>query len=598
MALFFGMGYAPAAAQNYRFQVEKMELQVYVQPDASARLEYTIVFNNRGKAIDIVDIGLPHDGYDLKSMSASIDGHRLGTFRRSEYIDVGVEVPLGGHKIRPGKKGTFVFACIMPDMVYRDPTDSQRASIQIKPTWFDPSLQFGTTDLSILVNVPPGVGPKELTWHSDQLAYNRVAVAGQGDEKRAVAFWSFPGHTLSANNPKVGLSFPRRVMKRVVKISALGLLVKWFRERPGLQLVSGIVLCIAVGIVFFRFSGGTGFVVFFLLAVILFFIMVNSPGLHLAMWPVAIGLAALNEWGRSRRSTYLPALATVEGGGIKRGLTAPQAALLLELPLSKVLTLVVFGMLKKGVLRQVSLDPLIVEVDTAFRTSRSKRGRAAAERGIVLHSYEQPFVDLLVGWDKPVADRDFSQAVGKVIKSLAGQMKGFDLSDTQEYYRRIVSRAWKEAESIGELRRRDEVVERNFDWMMLDPDCQGRFDAWGRGGYHYHPTWTLPGGGGGGSAPRAPVPSSQTSFGEVASSFAGWAENTAGNLASAVEPSGLGVDMPSGGFLDLSGVDRVTGDIITAMAESGSSGGGGGGGGCACACAGCACACACAGGGR
>jgi hypothetical protein len=64
-------------------------------------------------------------------------------------------------------------------------------------------------------------------------------------------------------------------------------------------------------------------------------------------------------------------------------------------------------------------------------------------------------------------------------------------------------------------------------------------------------------------------------------------------------PGSLTMAHPAGGFLDLSGADRVTGEIFSALAESAVSGGsGGGGGGGGCACAGCACACACAGGGR
>ena len=75
-----------------------------------------------------------------------------------------------------------------------------------------------------------------------------------------------------------------------------------------------------------------------------------------------------------------------------------------------------------------------------------------------------------------------------------------------------------------------------------------------------------------------------------------------GSMASAISPGSLGVAKPSGGFLDLGGADRVTGEFFEALGKAVSEGGGGGGGGFSggggCACAGCACACACAGGGR
>ena len=73
-----------------------------------------------------------------------------------------------------------------------------------------------------------------------------------------------------------------------------------------------------------------------------------------------------------------------------------------------------------------------------------------------------------------------------------------------------------------------------------------------------------------------------------------------GGMAAAIMPGSMNIPGAKGGFVDLSGADKVTGDIFSALAKASSSGssGSGGGGSCACACAGCACACACAGGGR
>ena len=158
-----------ASAANYRFRVNTMELQVFVNPDASARLEYTIVFQNNGDPIDVVDIGLPHANYDIQNMSASINGEQLGTIRDSEYIDIGVEIHLGSRAIMANDEGTFEFSCTIPDMVYQDTTDANQASLQIVPTWFDPKLQSGTTDLSIVINLPPGIQADEVIWQRDDM---------------------------------------------------------------------------------------------------------------------------------------------------------------------------------------------------------------------------------------------------------------------------------------------------------------------------------------------------------------------------------------------------------------------------------------------
>ena len=597
---FFGQ---PTLAQNYRFQVNELDLQVYVQPDASARLDYKIVFTNQPGAdsIDIVDIGFPHRQYSIGNMSASIDGRPLGTIRKSEYVDVGVEVPITP-PIPSGGTGTFEFSCTMPDMVYQDTTDKQLASLQIKPTWFDPSLQTGRTHLKIAVHFPAEVIAEEVKYQQEKTKYSNLVLFGDGADKHVVAIWDYPSHGLSSGNPKVGVSFPKGVMERVVSMSAMDLFVKWFSESHTAQIYSGIAMGVLFLVTFIRFSHGTGWILGLAALGMLVFGFLSSPVLHLSLWLPMLGLFGLNEWGLKRRSKqYLPAMATVEGGGVKRGLTAPQAAVLLEAPLEKVLTLVIFGMLKKGIVRVVAEDPLRVEVVEQFRCVRKKRQKIAAKEGIVIHSYEQPFLDRIVSGAVPVADLDFKDATKGLIMITVQRMKGFDLSDTKEYYKRIVTRAWREAEGIGEIEQRNEVVEKNIDWMMLDPDYGDHFDSWATRGYHYRPRWTHSSSGGslGTSTPQA-APTSTTSFGEVAASFVGWSENTAGQFAGAIEPGSLGLTNSGGGILDLSGVDKVTQDVFAALAEASQSsgGGGGGGGGCACACAGCACACACAGGGR
>jgi hypothetical protein len=602
------LAWSPAArGQSYRFSVPEMKLQVYVQRDGSARLHYDILFENAidAHAIDVVDVGLPHSDYDTANMSANVDGQAVDDIKPSTYIDVGVEVPLGAHAIPAGDGGRFEFECTMPDMVYADTTDNQLASLQIKPTWFDPGSQMGVTKLQIAVHLPPGVKPEEVKYQSESTRYTNLVLFGEGKDKHVVAIWDYPGHRLSSSNPKVGVSFPRREMNRVVQITAIGLLVKWFSEDTRAQVISGVILLAALTFVFFRFSGGTGVVVFVILAAAMIWSFWVSPAWHLLCWPLMIGLIFLNEWGlRRRRKSYLPAMATVEGGGIKRGLTAPQAAVLLELPLSHVLTLVLFGLLKKGVLLQKSDNPLTVEVAEEYRHPRRKRQRYARDHGIVIHEYEHPFIDLLIAWEKPVRERDFSKAVGGLVRSTARMMKGFDLSDTKEYYQSIVSRAWRAAEAIGPVEKVTANVDRNVDWMMLDPDWSGRFGRWQSRGYNYIPIWSRRCADSGAGAAAASLgggksAAPQTSLGEVAHSFVGWTENTTGSLASAIEPGSMGLKASSGGFLDLSGADKITADVFEAMSKSGGSGGGGGGGGgCACACAGCACACACAGGGR
>ena len=57
-----------------------------------------------------------------------------------------------------------------------------------------------------------------------------------------------------------------------------------------------------------------------------------------------LGLPILNAVGSQRRKLqYLPPRIAIEGHGIKRGLTAVEAAILLGEPLDKVMTMILFG---------------------------------------------------------------------------------------------------------------------------------------------------------------------------------------------------------------------------------------------------------------
>ncbi len=52
---------------------------------------------------------------------------------------------------------------------------------------------------------------------------------------------------------------------------------------------------------------------------------------------------------------------SVAGKGIKRGLTAVEAGILLAEPLDKVLTMILFGLLKKQAVEVVSKDPMQIK---------------------------------------------------------------------------------------------------------------------------------------------------------------------------------------------------------------------------------------------
>ena len=255
----------------------------------------------------------------------------------------------------------------------------------------------------------------------------------------------------------------------------------------------------------------------------------------------------------------------------------------------------VFGMLKKKLVSIINREPLEVAIESGYEIEKySDRRGLAKERGTTIRAYEQRVLDAIVERPGvPIEKLDLSEAMKFLVSNTAKRMKGFDLERTREYYLSIVNKAWQEAKEIGELDERTEFVDDNLLWLLLADNSTDQFHGWHNRGYSYHPTWAGSGATTGTPALSAPAVGGRTTTGDVAASFAGWSQNVSGNLANTLDPVGLGI--MKGGGINLSGVDKVSMDMLSSMAESSGSGGGGGGG---CACAGCACACACAGGGR
>ena len=540
----------PASAQNYSFAVPEMLMQVIVQPDSSVKIIYDITFENFGSAIDIVDIGTPHSKYSISNMSASIDGVALTDIRKSEYVNPGVEVHLKGQAIASGARGTLHFEMTMPEMIFADTTNKENASLQITPTWFDSDLVRGTGTIEIRVTMLEGV-------QLDEVLYQDVAFSDKYVENgRVVAVWRYENVT-ATKAYRVGVSFPQRGLSNVIEQTTWDLFIVWLGGSIGvISVIAGICLPFAI----------PAFII----------------------WMFVRGIK------KASKPNYLPPIAQVEGGGIKRGLTAPESAIILEMPLNKVLTLVIFGLLEKGLVRKAEgtgslTEALAVEIVDAYRTdladadARAQYRRSVAQKqGTVIHNYEDAFLDLIQDSPgKPVKDLTVVKPMEDLVKIAAAKMQGFDLSDTQDYYRRVIERAMEQAAALGDIEQREQYLDKYGSWVMLDKNYRRAMTV---GSYNYWPIWArqTPSAAAGMGASTAKAGGAASSgrpapkFGDVASSFVGWTETTMGGMAAAIMPTSLQKPAP----------------------VSYSSGSRSGGSSCACACAGCACACACAGGGR
>ncbi len=99
----------PVHAQDYIFQVPEKAVVVTINVDGSIAIDYTMTFLNDANAheIDIVDIGLPNYNYDVKSITAEIDGVPIKKITQSDIVQPGISLYLQGNTIPPGGRGTI-----------------------------------------------------------------------------------------------------------------------------------------------------------------------------------------------------------------------------------------------------------------------------------------------------------------------------------------------------------------------------------------------------------------------------------------------------------------------------------------------------------
>lgn len=271
-----------------------------------------------------------------------------------------------------------------------------------------------------------------------------------------------------------------------------------FASNVPLRVAAAAIFFLGLAWLFYRLGRGQGKLLFAALAAALLALFAWLPVAQLlALIPLIAALIYAEIRQRRAAAGYQPAVARIEGGGIKRGLTPPEGAVLLGRPINITLTLVIFEMLRKGFLRQTKGTPLAVEVNEAFRThgsglslqERGERRRKAAQAiNASLHKYEEPFLELVeANPGVPVREIDFGVAIQPLVRYVSGRVGGYSLEETRTYYKLIIDRAPKEARSDGKLTfDRERIFNRNFGWVLLGPDFVSVLD---QKDYSYVPVW-------------------------------------------------------------------------------------------------------------
>jgi hypothetical protein len=539
------------AAQSYTFNLSQETVNVYWNSDGTMALDYVFTFANdpSGHVIDFVDVGMPNGNFDYGSITADVSGHSVSPSTDFQGDGpYGFSVDMGAYAIQPGQTGSVhVVVGKITQVLQKDSSEPDTyASGVFAPAYF--TTAYGDTNLTVIFHLPPGVQSQEPRYHATQGGWPcaEQPATGYDNENRITYTWQCSSASGSTQYT-FGASFP----KQYVPADAI------YTPPPFdiFAMIAGIFSVVASNL-----SGICCFGFFILM-------FVGAPLMNVVN-------------ANKRKLQYLPPKIQIEGHGIKRGLTAVEAGILMEQPLDKVMTMILFGVVKKNAATVITRDPLKLELANPLPEG--------------LNDYEKDFLAAFASPDLAARRKGLQEMTVKLVNSLSDKMKGFSRKETAVYYQSIMERAWQQIEAAGTPEVKSQAYDESLEWTMLDKNYDERTRRvftgpifvpmwWGRYDPGYHPATTgstpsvsMPGSGG-----RSPVSVPGSAFAaSVVTGVQGFSAKVLGDVKTFT-----------------SGVTNRTNPAP--VVKSGGGGGhssGGGGHSCACACAGCACACA--GGGR
>jgi len=280
----------------------------------------------------------------------------------------------------------------------------------------------------------------------------------------------------------------------------------------------------------------------------------------------------------ARKKSYMSPKVSMETLGIKRGLTAVEASYLLGMKPTQIVTEILYSLLHKRAAWVEAANPALkLRVMPAFK---NKTGTGENP----LRYYEIDFLHALND-DSSLDEEKLAHTVTFLRETVEQKLRGYSRRDTVEYYRKIVTKAWRQVEQGGTVDLASKAYDEKLLWLMLDPDYNSRTETtfrdrafnpspmwfWYWYGYRHYssrPTYK----------PNIDAPAKAAKPPTIPGA------EFANNIATAVEKTSSNI---------VTDLEKFANAIIPIQPQKSSHAPARRESGCVCACAACACACAC-----
>jgi hypothetical protein len=532
LTIFILVTYAgTAAAWSGTYHLDNEWVKIWINQNGTIDLFYNITLTlDSGDNINTITVGQPKADF---TVGEAIDqsGNNLSAIDVSQGSDFKVKVTLQS-PLQAGQTTWFALTTNVAHMIYNDTQNPGNVGMQFIPTWYNANIQ----DLRVSIVLPPNVTTDmvktSINWTNAFMEDGQLAV-----------YWEKNDLSLNEQFP-VGISFPKEYVQNYDTQPPNGFSIDLFSFAPY--------------VVGFLFLIGSIFI-------------------------VVVGIIAAS------KKQYLSPQISMETLGVKHGLTAVEASYLLDLKPTKIVTEILYSLLKKRAVWVEATKPSIkLRIMPGFQ---SKTGTSETP----LRHYEIDFLKA-IREDGTLNEEKLAETVMSLRDNTEEKMRGYCRRDTIDYYRNIVTKAWTQVEQAGTPELASNAYDEQLLWLLLDPNVKNHTQTafqnrafepnplwlWYWYGYtHYNPNPII--------KPSTTIPTLPTKppaipGAEFANNVATSLESTANNIVVNVEKFANSI-IPAPSSKASNEPTQHNATCVCACHA------------CACACACVSCACACAGGG-
>ncbi|HHY34921.1 MAG TPA: DUF2207 domain-containing protein [Firmicutes bacterium] len=404
LVVFIFLVPATPGLSSFIYRIVKQQDQLTIKENADVELVRYFEFEvsrSSTEACTEIWVGLPTPDTMVSSVIDE-DGNAVRysvEITEEQYI-----VKLRGFPaIKPGTSRSFTVTATVPKFIFPDTQNEDYVTMRYIPGWW--SSEVGSLDIAVIL--PNGVEKSEIKTGSRK--WDGIAQTQSG---AYVVTWSFRG-LRPDERVSVTVGFPEKYVTLPSQLE--GGKTEPVHQYPEYR---------APGIG--EQGAGTVLVVLMVVAFMLF---------------VVLGLS---------REQYSSPQVSMEGVGVNENLSPVEASILLNQPPEKTITLLLFSMIKRGIVRVYSTDPL----------------KLAVEYERDLSEAEKLFIQAINRETGEIEPAKLVPVFRYLVISVNEKMKPYCRRDTEEFYRRRIAELWGEVKAQGTPEMKLEAVDRHLLWLL------------------------------------------------------------------------------------------------------------------------------------